>query len=455
VASIMALPDAATLADLEYLSPASATGSSVLALMDRTLSRVGRMRLTERLSMLHDTSERILDVQSAHQELGAHAAEYRHLLEQADLDRVTRFLDSNWRLPSSMSAVGRLATRLWRARWFRDYERDLHDGYTHVTAMLAAARGLSEALLAAGSPALQSLAQELAHALAEPAIRPLTVRGRLTTARLMEFDQAARGTGKDAVKRLVHLVGTAEAMWSLGVSAAEHGWHYPRPGRTLRFVGLRHPFLDRGDAAANDLELSDAVRVCFLTGPNMAGKSTFLKAVAIAMLLAHAGCAVPADAMEFPVVACVFSSGQPHDDLHRGESLYLAEVRRMGSMAKALRASGSMFAVIDEPFRGTNLLDAQEATLAVITRLAGHPAALVFVASHLVELVSSLTDDPRIRLLHFAADMSGGEPHFDFLLRDGVSTQRLGMTLLRREGVLEVLDDAARTCERPGIPGPF
>ena len=106
--------------------------------------------------------------------------------------------------------------------------------------------------------------------------------------------------------------------------------------------------------------------------------------------------------------------------------------------------SESENAVIDEPFRGTNVHDATEATVAVITRLAAHPAALVLVASHVGEVVPSILDDPSIALFHFAADVTADQPHFDYRLRDGVSAPRLGMTLLRQEGVLDLLERSAQ-----------
>lgn len=176
----------------------------------------------------------------------------------------------------------------------------------------------------------------------------------------------------------------------------------------------------------------------------MAGKSTFLKATALAVVLAHVGAGVPALSMEFAPVETVFSSVQIVDNLTAGESFYLAEVRRMGALASALDGHGSAVAVVDEPFRGTDVHDAAEATLGVITRLAAHPAALVLVASpHVGEVVPNILSDPRIKFLHFAADVTGEQPRFDYRLRDGVSEQRLGMMLLRQEGVLDHLEQAA------------
>ncbi len=96
------------------------------------------------------------------------------------------------------------------------------------------------------------------------------------------FDQLAREGAKGLLVDVIDCVGAVEAMWSLAAATTEHGWCYPQPARALRAVGLFHPFLGR-QGVPNDLQLDDQVRVCFLTGPNMAGKSTFLKAIAIAV----------------------------------------------------------------------------------------------------------------------------------------------------------------------------
>ena len=228
----------------------------------------------------------------------------------------------------------------------------------------------------------------------------------------------------------------------LGTATAEYGWIYPVPSDHFSVQGLRHPFLG-SQAVPNDLELDSRVRVCFLTGPNMAGKSTLLRAIGVAMLLAHAGCGVPASSMAFPVVGAIFSSVSVSDSLHAGESFYLAEIRRLKLLAEALRDHGSAFAVLDEPLRGTNVHDATDATLAVMIRLAEQPSSLVFVASHISEVGVAVADDARIRLLHVAATIAGDQIQYDYVLREGLSAQRLGMTLLRQERVLELLESAA------------
>jgi DNA mismatch repair ATPase MutS len=111
----------------------------------------------------------------------------------------------------------------------------------------------------------------------------------------------------------------------------------------------------------------------------------------------------------------------------------------------ALGEHRSGLAVVDEPFRGTNVHDAAEATLAMLTRLAALPAGFVLVASHVAEVISEIRDNPRILLIHFSAEITGDGPRFDYTLRGGASTQRLGMTLLKQERVLELLERLAES----------
>jgi DNA mismatch repair protein MutS len=432
--------DPATLHDLDILSTSTRGGPTLFGLVDRTRSRAAREALRNRLVAPSDSAEDIVALQLAHQSLAADAAGYRTIFDRADSDGVERYLQSNWQLPSARPALARVVEGLWRPRWFRDYLREAGGGQFRVTSMLRAAGDLCSKLSAAKAGSLQELGARLAALVSARDAQALLALGdRESTSGRVAFDQLARDAARPLLLEILAHLAVLEAMWSLGVATAEHGWSYPRPAAQLRTVGLFHPLLGR-DAVAHDLTLDRETRVCFVTGPNMAGKSTFLKAVGLAVLLAHAGCGVPAASMEFATVRTIFSSVQISDNLSAGESFYLAEVRRIKSLALALRDHRSAVAVLDEPFRGTNVHDAAEATLAVISRLVSHPAALVLVASHLADIVPSIVDDPRVCLLHFSADVTAERPVFDYRLRRGLSTQRLGMTLLKQEGVLDLLE---------------
>ena len=427
--------DAATLQDLEIVPMPTVRGTTLWSLVNRTRTRVGSEALRERLLNPPHTADEILALQRAHQVLAAESSAYRHTLDRAAADEVERYLNANWQLPRDMPPLIRLR------KWCRQYLEEVERGRTLVTSLLESAADLRGRLAETDAAILQEIGDEIGTLMERDAIQELRGVVSLRTSPF-HFDQLARDSAKSSLTRLLQCVGRLEALWSVGVATSEHGWTYPRPSSRLRAVGLFHPFLGR-DAISNDLHLDDHVRVCFVTGPNMAGKSTFLKATAIAVLLAHTGSGVPATSMEFVPVGTVFSSVQIVDNLSAGESFYLAEVRRIGALAVALADHGSAVAVVDEPFRGTNVHDAAEATLAVITRLAAHPAALVLVASHVGEVVPAILADPRIALFYFAADVTGDQPRFDYRLREGISEQRLGMTLLRNEGVLGLLEHCA------------
>jgi DNA mismatch repair ATPase MutS len=436
--------DPATLHDLDVFSTSTPRGPTVVGLVDRTRSRAGREALRRSLVAPGTSADVIVALQRAHQVFAADATAFRTIFDHADPDGVERYLASTWQLPSARPALKRFVEGLSRPRWFRDYLREVENGRLHVVSLLRAAADLTARLSSSDAVLLRQSGGEVAALLSAPeahALRDLAASA--STSGQVAFDQLARDAAKPLILAVISQLGRLEAMWSFGVAAAEHRWSYPQPAAQLRTAGLVHPFLGAA-AIGNDLHLTDDARVCFVTGPNMAGKSTFLKAIGIAVLLAHAGCAVPARTMEFPVVGTIFSSVQIADNLSARESFYLAEVRRIKSLASALREHRSAIAVLDEPFRGTNVHDAADATLAVISRLVSHSAALVFIASHLADIVPSIVDDPRICLLHFSADVSAEQPAFDYKLRQGLSTQRLGMTLLKQEGVLDLLESPPR-----------
>jgi DNA mismatch repair protein MutS len=433
--------DADTLRDLEILPAAGSRGRTVWALVDRTRSRAGSEHLRRALTEPPHDVDAILARQAAHRAMASALVEIRTALDAAASDAIERYLGSTWHLPEAHPVGAGLAHRFWAPRWFQDYEQAVTEGQARIASAVTAASDLADRLVATDAPLLHALGAELRSGLGDADVAELRrLASRQSHGARLAFDQLARTRAAPKLRALLDRLGRLEAIWCLASATANRGWAYPVPGSRFAVRGLTHPLLPEA-AVPNDLDLEAATRVGFVTGPNMAGKSTFLKAVAVATVLAHAGCGVPAAAMTFVPVATIFSSLQVVDDLGRGESFYLAEVRRVKALAEALRRHGSLLAVLDEPFRGTNVHDAAEATIAIVTRLAKQPGALVLVASHLAEVVPAIAADRHVRLLHFAADVRAGAVTFDYQVRDGLSTQRLGMVLLKREGVLELLED--------------
>jgi DNA mismatch repair ATPase MutS len=178
----------------------------------------------------------------------------------------------------------------------------------------------------------------------------------------------------------------------------------------------------------------------------MAGKTTYLKAVAVAAYLAHVGMGVPARGFRLTPLDAVFSSIAPEESLREGLSYFMAEVRRVREVASSVAHGRRVLVVFDEVFRGTNVKDALDASLMVIRGFSRIPHCRSLFSSHLVELGEDLAHEPGIRFSCFAGELREGRAVYSYRLRDGVSDQRFGLHLLEQEGVHRLLSG--------GDPGP-
>jgi len=266
------------------------------------------------------------------------------------------------------------------------------------------------------------------------------------TFRILRLDQIFRLREKATMARLLRLVYEMDALVSMADITKQHGFVLPKIEEgplSVHAEGLIHPFLDK--PVANPVELDQTQRVLFLTGPNMAGKTTYLRAIATALYLGHLGMGVPASAMTFVPAERLFSSLSLSDDLRGGISYFRAEALRAKAVAQAIADGYRVVALMDEPFKGTNVKDALDASLAILERFATKPDCLFMFSSHLIELSEQLNNKDQIDCRYFEAGEGEGRLSFDYLLRQGVSNQRLGMRVLEEEGVFELLDRSART----------
>jgi DNA mismatch repair protein MutS len=264
---------------------------------------------------------------------------------------------------------------------------------------------------------------------------------RLWSPALIRLDSAFRGEGFEPLTRLAGLVYEIDCLGSLAEATREHGLVIPHvvEGSAPQFVadGLWHPLLDR--PVPNAVRLDPETRVLFVTGPNMAGKSTYLRAAGIAAHLAHLGMGVPARSLRLVPFRCLFAGIETADDIRLGQSYFAREVQRVREIADLLATHAPALVVFDEMFRGTNLKDASDATLAVLDGFSACDRCAFLIASHIAELAEPVRRLDGVGFLHFAATLGDGRPCFDFRIRPGVSEQRLGMVILERAGVLSRL----------------
>ena len=257
----------------------------------------------------------------------------------------------------------------------------------------------------------------------------------------LRADQTFRLHEKETLGRLLQLTYEVDALVAMADVTHEHGFAMPRieAGDVhVNAEGVVHPFV--ANAVANPLELNQHRRVLFLTGPNMAGKTTYLRAVATALYFAHLGMGVPADRFHFVPVQRLLTSISVSDNLVDGVSYFRAEALRVKAVAQAIADGQRVIAIMDEPFKGTNVKDAFDASLAILEGFATSEDCLFMVSSHLIELRERLSSAQHFDYKYFEAEEQGDQLCFDYVLRPGVSSQRLGMRVLREEGVLDLLN---------------
>ncbi|MCA7117913.1 MAG: DNA mismatch repair protein MutS [Acidibrevibacterium sp.] len=269
----------------------------------------------------------------------------------------------------------------------------------------------------------------------EAAARAMARERELFAALVAETCQIAEALAAcaGALARLDVLLGAAAL-------AAGGGWCRPviREDSAFRVTAGRHPVVEAALAGKarfvpNDCDLSPERRVLLLTGPNMAGKSTYLRQNALAAILAQAGLPVPAASAEIGIVDKLFSRVGGADDLARGQSTFMVE---MTETAAILRQAGPhSLIVIDEIGRGTATLDGLAIAWAVLEALHTEIRARCIFATHFHELARLTAELPRLSPHTMRVVEHKGSVVFLHEVIAGVAGRSWGVHVARLAGV--------------------
>lgn len=206
---------------------------------------------------------------------------------------------------------------------------------------------------------------------------------------------------------------------------------------SLKTSGLFHILVK--DPVPYSFILNNQMGFMFLTSANMAGKSTFIKSVGIAVYLAHIGMGVPAQHLELTLFDGLLSNINVTDNILKGESYFYNEVQRVSYTIKKINDGKRWLLLIDELFKGTNVQDAMKCSLTVIEGLLKIKTSLFILSTHLYEIADQLRKHPNIIFRYFETTIENEKPVFHYQLREGVSTDRLGYLILKQSGVVDLL----------------
>lgn len=274
-------------------------------------------------------------------------------------------------------------------------------------------------------------------------LKTIAAKGvNMSLGQAISADKLVRITLGKAVSVLMPLLAKLDVNMSVGCAAAERNFGFAvaveAKDRFVDMQGVWHPALTK--PVANDLRIDADKNLFFLTGVNMAGKSTFMKAVSIAYYLAQMGFPVPVSKMEFTPVDGIFTSINVPDDISQGYSHFYAEVLRVKGIAQKVSEGLNLFIIFDELFKGTNVKDAYDATLAVTDAYASHRNCLYIISTHIVEVGPALSEKcGNVQFRFLSAQMDGNILVYPYKLAEGISADRHGMTIIMNEHILETI----------------
>ena len=197
---------------------------------------------------------------------------------------------------------------------------------------------------------------------------------------------------------------------------------------------LGHPLLDRKRCVRNDIHLPKAPWFLIITGANMAGKSTYLRTVGINYLLACVG--APVFAKEFTLCpAHLVTSLRTSDSLTGHESYFFAELKRLQMIIQRLQQGERLFIILDEILKGTNSIDKQKGSLALMRQLVAQQACGI-IATHDLVLGDLEKEYPEaVKNYCFEADIKENELSFSYQLREGIAQNMNACFLMRKMGI--------------------
>lgn len=247
---------------------------------------------------------------------------------------------------------------------------------------------------------------------------------------------------KNELLTLIDLFSKLDAYYSLAKATIVYQLHFPeiiedeRP--YIAAHALYHILLAK--PVPYHMTMTEKNNFIFLTGANMAGKSTYIKSVGLAVYLAHLGMAVPAASMQLTLFHGLLSNIEVSDNITKGESFFFNEVQRIKNTIIKINNGQKWLVLIDELFKGTNVQDAMRCSLAVIKGLLKIRKSLFILSTHLYEIGEELKDVPNIACRYFETTVIDDQLSFSYQLKEGISNDRLGFIILKREGVVEMLE---------------
>ena len=240
-------------------------------------------------------------------------------------------------------------------------------------------------------------------------------------------------------------VASADVLSAFAKHARKHSWNRPdiKHDSTMEIVAGRHPVLEGdGRFVPNDISFDKRRKFLLLTGPNMGGKSTYLRQTALITILAQAGSFVPAEKARIGIVDRVFTRVGAHDDLRRGRSTFMMEMIEVAHILR--RATPRSLILLDEVGRGTSTFDGLAIAWSVTEDISTRVAARTLFATHYHQLVGLANEIEGLVNIHVQVADVKGEIRFLHTVADGPCDDSYGVQVAALAGLPSGVVERAR-----------
>ena len=263
----------------------------------------------------------------------------------------------------------------------------------------------------------------------------------LSSTKILHYCYFLRSQFKQDCYELIEIYCKLDAYLSIANTTNNSQFQFPNFIETqepiIKANALYHLLLS--SPIAYNVELNKEENFLFLTGANMAGKSTFIKAIGVAVYIAHLGLPVPAQNMQLSFFDGLLSNIHIVDNIFKNESYFFNEVQRIKSTVEKINDNKKWLILIDELFKGTNIQDAMKCSTTVINGLQKRRNSLFILSTHLYEIGEDLKNHSNIQFKYFETNVINNELEFSYQLKNGISNDKLGYLILEKEGVVELL----------------
>lgn len=273
----------------------------------------------------------------------------------------------------------------------------------------------------------------------------------------------------ERVQRVAKIIGEIDSLLSLALAAIKNRYNKPVLTTDNRIIiqGGRHPVVEQmltdTPFVPNDTLLDSQNQFLLITGPNMAGKSTYIRQVALIVLMAQMGSFVPAKAAEIGVVDRIFTRVGAADDLASGQSTFMVEMNEVGNILR--NATGNSLVILDEIGRGTSTYDGLAIARAVAEYILEKLGAKTLFATHYHELTTLANDYQQVKNYTIAVEEQGKDIIFLRKIIPGASDRSYGVhvarlarlpeaVIRRAEEILTLLEGDQDTAEEIASSGP-